>query len=164
MSSLRSADVRGHVSHGSSFSLESIEQGVDARKDAIALLARISLAAMFVLSGYGKIVGFEGTAGYIAHYGLPFPQLLAAIAIVIELGAGLAILAGWRTRWAALAFVALLVVITPIFHNFWSVPADQAMEQQINFMKNSSILGGMLLLLAFGPGRYSVDRRERSST
>ena len=131
---------------------------MSAWKDVIALLARILLAAMFVVSGYGKIVGFEGTAGYIAHYGLPFPQLLAALATAIEFGAGLAILVGWKTRWAALAFVVLLIVITPIFHNFWSVPPDEAMEQQINFMKNSSILGGMLLLLAFGPGRYSVDR------
>jgi putative oxidoreductase len=158
MSTLRSADIRDQVSHGSSLSLESIEEAVNARKDVIALLARVFLAGIFVLSGYGKITGFEGTAGYIAHYGLPFPQLLTAIAIVIELGAGLAILAGWKTRWAALAFVALLVVITPIFHNFWSVPAEQVMGEQINFMKNASILGGMLLLLAFGPGRYSVDR------
>ncbi len=133
---------------------------VNAGQDAIALLARIFLAGMFVLSGYGKIAGFEGTIGYIAHYGLPFPQVLAIAAIAIELGAGIAVLIGWKTRWAALALVVLLVVITPIFHNFWSVPADQAMVQQINFMKNSSILGGMLLLLAFGPGRYSVDRTD----
>lgn len=158
MSSLRSADLQGRVNRGSLLSLESIEEAVSAWKDVIALLARILLAGMFVVSGYGKIVGFEGTVGYVAHYGLPFPQLLAALAIAIEFGAGLAILAGWKTRWAALAFVVLLIVITPIFHNFWSVPPNEAMDQQINFMKNSSILGGMLLLLAFGPGRYSVDR------
>jgi putative oxidoreductase len=158
MSTSRTAD-RDHVSHGSAISLSSIEGIVDPRRDAIALLARISIAAIFVLSGYGKIVGFEGTAGYIVQYGLPVPQLLAAVAIAIELGGGIAVLIGWKTRWAALALVVLLVVITPIFHNFWSVPADQAMEQQINFLKNSSILGGMLLLLAFGPGRYSIDSR-----
>jgi putative oxidoreductase len=69
-----------------------------------------------------------------------------------------AILVGWKTRWAALALVVFLIVITPIFHGFWAASADQAMGQQINFMKNASILGGMLLLFAFGPGRYSVDR------
>jgi len=159
MSSLRSADVRGPIDHGSSFSLETIESAISDRKDAISLLARMFLAAIFILSGYGKISGFEGTAGYIAQHALPFPQLLTAIAIAIELGAGLAILAGWKTRWAALALIALLIVITPIFHNFWSVPASEAMGQQINFLKNASMLGGMLLLLACGPGRYSVDRR-----
>ncbi len=156
MSSSRSAEAR--VNDGFALAHRAGVGAVDAGQDAIALLARILLAGMFVLSGYGKIVGFEGTVGYITHYGLPFARLLAAIAIVIELGAGAALLVGWKTRWAALAFVVLLVVITPIFHNFWNVPADQAMAQQINFMKNSSILGGMLLLFAFGPGRYSVDR------
>lgn len=89
---------------------------------------------------------------------MPFPELLAGLAVAIELGGGLAILAGWKTRWAALALVAFVIVITPIFHAYWAAPAGQAMGQQINFMKNASILGGMLLLLAFGPGRYSLER------
>jgi putative oxidoreductase len=128
-------------------------------RDLAALVGRILLAAMFVVSGFGKITGFDGTVGYIASKGLPLPALLAALAIVIELGGGLAILAGWMTRWVALAFVVFLVVITPIFHNFWAVPEAQHAMQQINFMKNLSILGGFLLLFAYGPGRYSVDRR-----
>ena len=128
------------------------------QKDALALIGRILLAAMFVISGWGKVTGYSGTVGYIASQGLPVPQLLAMIAIAIELGAGLAIAFGWMTRWAAFAMVIFLIVITPIFHPFWNVPADQAMEQNINFMKNLSILGGMLLLWAFGPGRFSVDQ------
>ena len=127
------------------------------QKDALALIGRILLAAMFVISGWGKVTGYSGTVGYIASQGLPVPQLLAMMAIAIELGAGLAIAFGWMTRWAALAMVIFLIVITPIFHAFWNVPADQAMTQSINFMKNLSILGGMLLLWAFGPGRFSVD-------
>jgi putative oxidoreductase len=84
-------------------------------------------------------------------------MLLAAISVVIEVGGGLAILAGWKTRWVALAYIAFLAVISPIFHNFWAAPPDEVLDQQINFMKNMSILGGVALLLAFGPGRYSVD-------
>ena len=141
-----------HVSVGQS------ESHTGVQKDWAALFGRILLAGMFVISGYGKIPGFEGTAGYIASKGLPVPELLAAIAILIELGGGLAILLGWKTRWAALALVVFLIVITPIFHGFWAVPPEGAMEQQINFMKNVSILGGMLVLFAFGPGRYSLDR------
>src|SRR5271166_5228621 len=127
-------------------------------KDLMALVGRILLAAMFVISGYGKLTGFDGAVGYIASKGLPMPQLLAAAAILVELGGGLAIVIGWKTRWVALAFILFLIVITPIFHNYWAAPADQMMGQQINFMKNLTILGGMLLLLAFGPGRYSVDK------
>ncbi|HVO91136.1 MAG TPA: DoxX family protein [Casimicrobiaceae bacterium] len=127
-------------------------------RDVAALVGRILLAVMFVVSGFGKITGFDGTVGYIASKGLPVPALLAAAAIAIELGGGLAILAGWMTRWVAVAFMLFLVVITPIFHNFWAAPEAQHAMQQINFMKNVSILGGFLILFAFGPGRYSIDR------
>jgi putative oxidoreductase len=131
---------------------------MSGRKDWAALLGRILLAGIFVISGFRKITGFEDTVGYIADKGVPLPQVLAVIAILIEFGGGLAILAGWKTRWAALAFIVFLIVITPIFHGYWASPPDQMMEQQINFMKNVSILGGSLLLFAFGPGRYSVDK------
>jgi putative oxidoreductase len=128
------------------------------RNDWIALLGRILLAGMFVVSGFQKISGFEGTAGYIAGRGLPLPQALAVLAILIELGGGILIIIGWKARWAALAFIVFLIVITPIFHGYWASPPEQMVDQQINFMKNVSILGGMVLLLAFGPGRCSVDR------
>lgn len=127
-------------------------------KDLMALVGRILLAAMFVISGYGKLTGFDGTVGYIASKGLPMAQVLAAIAILIELGGGLAIVIGWKTRWAAIAFILFLIVITPIFHNYWAVSPEQMQGQQINFMKNLTILGGMVLLLGFGPGRYSLDK------
>ena len=113
---------------------------------------------MFVVSGYGKLTGFDGTVGYINSKGLPMAQLLAAVAILLELGGGLAIVIGWKTRWAALAFIVFLIVISPIFHNYWAVPPEQMQAQQINFMKNLAILGGMVLLLGFGPGRYSLDK------
>ena len=131
---------------------------MNVQKDWAALLGRILLAGTFVFSGFLKITGFEDTVGYIADKALPLPQVLAVIAILIECVGGLAIIAGWKTRWAAVAFIVFLIVITPIFHGYWASPPDQMMEQQINFMKNVSILGGMLLLLALGPGRYSVDK------
>ena len=124
-----------------------------------ALLGRVLLGGMFVVSGLQKIPGFHDTVGYVAAAGLPLPPVLAALSILIEVGAGLLIVIGWKARWAALAFVVFLIVITPIFHGFWASPPEQMAGQQINFMKNLSILGGMALLLAFGPGRYSVDRQ-----
>jgi putative oxidoreductase len=131
---------------------------MSGQKDWAALLGRILLSFIFIKSGFDKIGSFEGTAGFIAGQGLPMPHILAAISIVIELGGGLAVLFGWKTRWVALALAAFLVVITPIFHNFWAAPPARAMSQEINFMKNLSILGGIFLLFAFGPGRYSLDR------
>ena len=81
---------------------------MNVQKDWAVLLGRILLAVIFVISGYGKLTGFDGTVGYIGSKGLPMPQVLAGIAILIELGGGLALILGWKTRWVALAFIAAL--------------------------------------------------------
>jgi putative oxidoreductase len=128
-------------------------------EDWAALLGRMLLVILFFISGFGKIGGFQQTSEYIAAQGLPFPQLLTAIAIVLELGGAIAVAIGWKTRWVAAALMLFMIVITPVFHKFWGIPPEQAMEQQINFMKNVAILGGFLLLFAHGPGRYSLDER-----
>ena len=124
----------------------------------LALLGRILIALIFVLSGWGKITGFAGTAGMIASKGLPMPEVLAGIAAAIEFLGGIALMVGFRARWAALLFAIFLIVISPIFHNFWAMEGAQRMANQINFMKNVSILGAMLMVIAFGPGRYSIDK------
>ena len=129
--------------------------------DAAALLGRILMSAIFITSGFGKLVGFAATAHMIGSKGVPLPGVAAVIAVLIELGGGLAILFGCKTRWAALAFVVFLIVITPIFHDFWTMEGAARQANQINFMKNLTILGGVVLLYAFGPGRYSIDSRVR---
>ncbi len=127
--------------------------------NALTLLGRILIAALFVPAGLSKIPGFEGTAGYIASVGLPLPQVGAAIAILVELGLGLFLLVGWRSRLSALVIAVFTVVAGAIFHNFWAAPADQMLMQQINFFKNLSIAGGLLFIAAFGPGAWSLDAR-----
>jgi len=127
-------------------------------KDWAALVGRVLLALIFVTSGFGKIGGFEGTAGYIASKGLPIPQVLAALTILIELGGGILLVVGWKARWAALAIAGFTLLAAFIFHNYWAVPADKRMAEYISFWKNVTIAGGMLMVFAFGPGRYSVDR------
>jgi putative oxidoreductase len=124
------------------------------------LVGRILLGLIFVLSGFAKISGFDGTAGYIASKGLPLPQLLAALTIVVELGGGLALMAGLYTRQAVIALAGFSLLTAVVFHNFWAAPQADQMGQQINFMKNLAIAGGMLVLAAFGPGRLSVDARR----
>jgi putative oxidoreductase len=123
------------------------------------LLGRILIALIFLLSGFGKITGFAGTAGYMASKGVPMVDVLLAITIVIELGGALLIIAGFRARLAAVALFLWMIPVTFIFHNFWAAPADQAMIQQIMFMKNLSIMGAMLYIAAFGSGPLSVDKK-----
>jgi putative oxidoreductase len=128
-------------------------------QNTTVLVGRILLGLIFVLSGFGKIAGFEGTAGYIASKGLPLPTLLAALTIVVEVVGGLALIVGFFTRQAALALAGFTLLAALLFHAFWAAPAAQAMGEQISFMKNLSIAGGMLILAAFGPGSLSLGAR-----
>lgn len=129
-------------------------------QNPLALLGRILLALLFITSGLSKIGGFEGTAGYIASKGLPMAAVVAGLTILVELGGGLAIAFGFMTRWAALALAVFTLLAAVIFHNYWAVPAEQVMMQQINFWKNISIVGGFLALAAFGPGAISIDAKR----
>lgn len=124
----------------------------------LLLIARVLLAYMFLHAGYGKIGGFEGTVGYIASKGLPLPQAGAVGTIVLELVAGVALVIGLKTRWAAWALAVFTAVATYIFHPYWAMPEAQKMVQMLFFDKNLAIIGGLLALAAVGPGRYSVDR------
>jgi putative oxidoreductase len=124
------------------------------------LAARIVLAVLFVPAGISKIAGFAGTVGYISSVGLPLPAVGAVLAILAEAGGGLALLLGFQTRLAALALAIFSVVAGIFFHAFWSMPAEQVMINQIMFMKNIAIAGGLLALVAFGPGKFSLDAKR----
>jgi putative oxidoreductase len=122
------------------------------------LVGRILIAVIFVMSGASKIAGFDGTVGYIASKGLPLPQLAAIGAIFVELGGGLMVIVGWRARWAATAMLIFTAAAAVIFHNFWAVPADQVQNQMIHFMKNISMMGGLLFVVMHGSGALSLDK------
>jgi putative oxidoreductase len=127
------------------------------------LAGRILIAFIFVVAGYGKLTGFEGTVGYIASQGLPLPQLLAIGAIIIELGGGILLITGWQARWAAGAMVVFTLLAGLWFHNFWAVPADQVQNQMIHFMKNLSMIGGLLYVVAYGAGPYRLGRSSAAA-
>ena len=128
-------------------------------QNLVALVGRILVAAIFLIAGFNKISGFDGIAGYIGSKGLPMPQVLAALTILLELGGGILLIVGYKVRWVALLFFLWLIPTTFIFHKFWGIDAAQVQNQMNHFLKNVSIMGAMLLLCAFGPGAYSVDKR-----
>lgn len=129
----------------------------------VAIVARVLLALMFVLAGLSKFGDLGGTAGYIASKGLPMPSVLATATALLEFGAGLALMLGWRARPAALALFAFTLAASLLFHNFWALPADQQMTQQLLFMKNVSVAGGLLLLFCVGAGPASLDGRRAAA-
>lgn len=119
-------------------------------QSATVLLGRVLLAAIFILSGYGKINGYAGTVGYMEKVGVP--GILLPLVILTELGGGLLILTGFLTRYAAIALAGFTLIAGIILH---FQPTDQG--QMINFMKNLAIAGGFLALFVSGPGMFSVD-------
>ena len=132
-------------------------------QNPLTLTGRVLLALLFLPAGIGKIGGFAGTVGYIGSVGLPLPQLAAVLSIVVEVGGGLALLAGFGTRLAALALALFTLVATFVFHNFWAMPPEQVMMQQLMFLKNIAVVGGLLVLAAHGAGAYSVDARRAAA-
>jgi putative oxidoreductase len=131
----------------------------EKRRDELLLIARLLLVILFVLFGWSKLTGFSGTISYMAAEGAPLPTVAAVIAVVMELIVGIAIALGFYTR--PLAYLLALYTLATAFigHHYWTMPDAERMANMINFYKNLSIAGGMLLLCVAGPGRYSLDRR-----
>lgn len=132
---------------------------LNSLQNPLTLLGRILIALLFVPAGFGKLMGFSGTVGYIGSVGLPMPEVGAVVAIIVELLLGLALLVGFKTRWAALLIALFTVAAAIFFHNYWAAAPAQLMMQQINFYKNLAIAGGLLAFAAFGGGAWSVDAK-----
>lgn len=120
--------------------------------DAVALIGRVLISVIFVVSGIGKLMAPVATMGYIASKGLPLPELGFAIAVLAEVGGGLALLAGVKTRWVALGLALFSIAAGLMFHFDLG---DQS--QQINLMKNLAMAGGLLFVWLHGAGAFSVD-------
>ena len=126
--------------------------------ESLALaLGRALLVAIFIQSGYMKLVAPAGIAGLLTSKGLPMPTALAYLAGAAEIGLGALILIGWKTRFAAAAMI--VIVSTYLGHDFWHMTDPARRMNLVHFMKNLSIIGGLLVLIGSGAGRYSVDRR-----
>jgi len=125
---------------------------------ALPLVGRILIAALFLVAGIGKAMGYAGTVGYMAKLGFPAPEVMTIIAIVFEIGGGVLLILGWKTRWVAWGLIVFVVVATFAAHRFWEFDAAQMMNQRTQFLKNFAIVGALLMLAAFGPGRASADK------
>jgi putative oxidoreductase len=128
-----------------------------ARINDVALLAaRLSVAALFLPAGIGKLFNLPGFAASLAGKGVPFPDLLATLGVAAEIVASVALVLGVVPRLTALLLIAFTVVATLISHSFWTFPAEVQSGQQTQFFKNVAIIGGLLFYFVSGPGAYSV--------
>lgn len=134
----------------------------------VTLLGRLALVPIFLGAAFNKITDFTGTKGYMSaqfgKLGLPTDDTLLTIlllgAIVFLSVGGVCVLAGWQAKFGALLLIIFLLAVTPIFHGFWAVPEDQFRMQFINFQKNIGLIGGLLFVMAYGPGPLSVDGKQ----
>ena len=128
---------------------------LDATAPYVATAGRLLLAAIFLISGFGKLTAATGTIGYIAQAGLPAPAVAYAVALIVELGGGLLLVVGYQTRLVAAALAVFALATAFAFHSNF---ADQ--NQMIHFLKNIAIAGGLLQVAAFGAGAFSIDGRQ----
>jgi putative oxidoreductase len=124
----------------------------------LVMFGRVLLSLIFLLSGLGKIIDWDGNAQVMASQGLPLIPLLLVGAIVTELAGGLSVLLGWKARWGALLLFLYLIPTTLIFHDFWTFTGPEMQTQLVNFLKNLSIMGGLLLVAAYDGAALVADR------
>jgi putative oxidoreductase len=124
------------------------------------VLGRVLLGLYFLVPGLMKITGYAGMLAYMSKHGVPWTEPMLILTIALEVGGGLALIAGWRTQWAALLMAGLTLVINVYMHDFWNLHdgGSQPHETQ-NFIKNLAIFAGLLILAARGAPRASLDAR-----
>ena len=130
----------------------------DRSNSVLPLVGRLLLAAIFLVSAFGKLSAPGPTQGFIASVGLPMPVLSYMAAVIIELGGGLMLLTGYRTRLAAIVLAAFSVISAFVFHR---ALGDQ--NQLFHFLKNLAMAGGLVQVIAFGAGSFSFDNRRQVS-
>ncbi len=130
--------------------------------NALNLIGRILLAALFLPAGLSKLLGFEGTVGYIESVGLPLPAVGAAAALAVEILGSIALIVGFQTRIVAAVLAVFTVVASVFFHAFWAAAPEQAFVQQLLFFKNIGVVGGLLVLASTGAGAWSLDAKKQA--
>lgn len=129
-----------------------------ASSDLALLLARIAFAALFVPAGLRKLMDLPAFSASLVKRGVTFAEVLAPIGAGVEFLAGIAVLIGFQTRFAALALLVFTIIATLIGHRFWEFEGQARQMQQSHFFKNVAILGGFLALWVSGGGRFSLER------
>jgi putative oxidoreductase len=120
------------------------------------LLARLLMAQLFIISGFGKMLAFNRTAAMLANHDFPMPEVMLVLTIAVEFGGGILLIAGWRVRCVATALFVFTLAATLVFHPVWRVEPEAAKAALNQFIKNLSIMGGLLYMVVFGAGPLSI--------
>ena len=130
-----------------------------AAQSQMLLVSRLLLAAVFLVAGIRKILFYSGTVGYFTKLGFPAPEVMAVLAILVEVGGGALLVLGWQTRRMAWLLILFVAIATAMAHRFWEFDAAQYANQMNHFLKNAAIIGGLLYAAVMGAGALSLDSR-----
>jgi putative oxidoreductase len=128
----------------------------DVRHDAALFVARLGLASLFLFSGGEKLTNLSGASQWAASNGVPFAREVMPLAALFELATGMMLVTGWRAREAAAALAVWLIVLGPLFHQFWNVPPQLWQESVDSFFHHFVMFGGMIYVAVVGPGRWQL--------
>ncbi len=131
---------------------------IERWRDELILLGRVLMMLLFLISGWGKVTGFAATVGYMGTVGAPMPMLAAIIAVIMEFGVGIALLIGFWTRPLALLMALFVLGTALIAHTYWNVEGAMQTANMVQFYKNLSIMGGLILLSVTGAGKYALQQ------
>lgn len=132
-------------------------------ENIVLISGRVLLGLYFIIPGITKITGYDGTAAYMASHDVPFISFLLPLTIVIQIAAGIALVIGYKGKFAAFLLAGLTLVISVYMHNFWAFDSgvERSHETQ-NFIKNMAIMAGLLIVSSVGTGKMSVSNRRRT--
>jgi putative oxidoreductase len=136
----------------------------NVRFGLVPFVGRLLLVSEFLIALNGKISGWDGQAAYMASHGIRFVAPLLGAALAIELLGSICLIAGYRAETAAAVMFVYLGIVSFLLHDFWNQTGMRAAANQTEFFKNLSIMGGLLLMAAFGPGRWALGRRSPPHT
>jgi putative oxidoreductase len=127
------------------------------------LIGRVLLGVLFLVAGIRKIMLYSGSVAYFTKLGFPAPEVIAVLAILIEVGGGALLILGWQTRRVSWLLVLFVIIATAMAHRFWEFDAPQYANQMNHFLKNAAIVGGLLYVAVLGAGKLSLDERSVTS-
>ncbi len=124
----------------------------------LVLLGRVLLSALFIWAVIAKVMNLQGTMSYMYSKQMPYIMFFLPAAILLQIVGAFFLLSGYRARLGAWLLILFIIPAAGIFHDFWNLRGTERLTEQILFMKDMAILGGLLLITAFGPGKYAFDK------
>jgi len=131
---------------------------------AVPFVGRLLIVYIFATSGIAKVFSWQANVQYVSTRHLPMVPVFLAVAAMIEIGGSICLITGYRAREAAMIMFLYMIPLTVLFHNYWAATGMLAGMQETHFRKNVAIMGGLLIVVYAGPGKWAIGERSRGAS